>query len=115
MHLSRDQHLSRFFPPPPLKKKKRVVTGKQAVQIITREVRKRMKQDGLIPDRVEPSWQFACGGMSGTVQANTRSEAKSRVKKLLNEKKLPPYLALRRIDEVESDCNGKAEGRPVQG
>jgi hypothetical protein len=44
--------------------------------------------------RTVPVWDWAVGGQRGVVEANTRSEAKARVKDVLGVKRLPKEVLL---------------------
>jgi len=64
---------------------------------------RRLKELGLIGNRVPPNWNWKLGEDNGIVAAFTKGEAKARVKEALGlpkKKKLPKELELTRV-EVE--------------
>jgi len=94
------QRIHQQKPPTPRKFTQTEIMGK-----IQREVKRRMVADGHIVDpaqRVKPEWHWAaklsardCYPRGGTVNADSRSEAKAAIKKQIGIKgRLPDYIVI---------------------
>lgn len=68
---------------------------------IARDIKRKMKENGEIEDRVPYRWQWAYENNFGTVEAFTGSEARAAVKKALGipkKKRLPKNVVIQRIE-----------------
>lgn|SRR5574340_489578 len=66
--------------------------------IWNRLAKKYMKTQGYIGSKIPSSWKWKYGEQSGIVQAFTKGEARSQIKKILNLKTLSDILVLERCD-----------------
>jgi hypothetical protein len=76
-------------------------TRNEINEFIRRHFKRRMIEQGLLPAKVEKPpkfvWGFSYEGEHSSVTANTRSEARAKIKKLLGLKRLPPHFDLEKI------------------
>jgi hypothetical protein len=91
-HIGKSEHFPRVVP----------VKPRVFIMQLTRAIRRDMIAKGEIPDpqKREPRWKFdwTYGKITGTVYADTRSEARSKIKKSLGIKKRLP---------IEVEINGQ--------
>lgn len=69
-------------------------------EFIERDLKRRMKEKGIIENKVAASWEWAYNEACGTVFGFTRAEARSELKKLFNipkKKRLPLGVQLRKV------------------
>lgn len=74
---------------------------------IQRDVKKRMKANGTIADKVPFIWEWRYGDKFGTVNGFTRSEARGEIKKALGvskKKRLPIDTQIRKVTFNESSA-----------
>ena len=77
---------------------------------VKRLMKRRMAADGVLDksdDRPRFDWQWSndAGTVGGTVQANTRGEARAQIKKVLGGPIPPGYIT---IEKVNADSTGSA-------
>ena len=68
---------------------------------IYRGMKKQMKAQGTIANKVPFIWEWRCGDEFGTVSSFTRSEARAEIKKMLNiskKKPLPRDVQIRKVE-----------------
>lgn len=73
---------------------------REALAMLGRQMRRRMKRDGVIkPSKPLCTWAWELGDMGGTVKSNTRSEARSLIKGNLGIKsgRLPIGITITRL------------------
>lgn len=71
---------------------------KEAIQ---RDIKRRMKLEGIIEDKIPFIWEWRLGDKFGTVTSFTKSEARSEIKQSLNiskKKPLPCNIQIRKIE-----------------
>lgn len=77
-------------------------TRQEINQFVHRNFKRRMISQGLLKLVDKPPkflWSFSHEGEDGSVVANTRSEARAKIKKLIGLKRLPPHFDLEKIGE----------------
>lgn len=65
------------------------------------DMKKKLKERGLIEDKTPATWEWCYGGEHGTVQCHTRSEARGMIKKLLKipkKKRLPSDVHVAKVE-----------------
>jgi len=78
-------------------------TRQEINEFIRHHFKRRMISQGLLKALVEKPpkfvWGFSYQGEHSSVAANTRSEARGKIKKYLGLKRLPPHFDLEKIGE----------------
>ena len=68
---------------------------------LQREMKRRLKEQGLIEDKPTAVWEWCYGGEHGTVKCHTRSEARGMIKKILKlpkKKRLPSDVHIAKVE-----------------
>lgn len=68
---------------------------------IHRDMKRKLKEDGLIADKTPAVWEWCYGGEHGTVKCHTKSEARGMIKKLLKipkKKRLPRDVHIQKVE-----------------
>ncbi len=106
MRQTRQQYQSRL----PLRRRK--IGFEEALALVKREVKRRMVADGVIADPAKRPprfhWNWECTGKSGTVQADTRSDARGLIKSKLGLRKKDRLPIDTTIIKVEPATKGSA-------
>lgn len=68
---------------------------------ISRDIKKQMKEKGIIGDKIPFIWEWCCGDEFGTVNGFTRGDARGEIKKILGiprKKSLPKDTQIRKVE-----------------